>query len=105
MIKQVTDQTFEQKVLKNDKPILVDFWAPWCGPCQMMEPIIDQLAGEINHIDFAKANVQDNQEYANKFQVVSIPNLIIFHNGEIVKQMIGTQSLETLKKELSSLSK
>jgi len=105
MIKQITDQTFEQEVLKNDKPILVDFWAPWCGPCQMMGPILEQLAEEINHVDIAKINIQDNQKYANQYQIMSIPNLVVFHNGEIIKQMVGVQSLETLKQELADIGK
>jgi len=105
MIKQITDQTFKQEVLKNDKPILVDFWAPWCGPCKMMGPIIDHLAQELNNIDFAKINVQENQEYANKYQITSIPNLLIFNKGKIVKQLIGAQSPEVLKEELSKIEK
>ena len=104
MIKEVNDENFEKEVLKNERPVLVDFWAPWCGPCLMMTPIIEQLAQELKgKIDFAKVNVQENQEFASKYKVMSIPNLIIFDKGKVIEQMIGVQSAEILKTKLSSL--
>ena len=104
MAMQFTDQNFEQEVLKNDKPVLVDFWAVWCGPCQMMGPIIDELAKEVkDKFKVGKLNVDENRETAAKYAVMSIPTLIIFKNGEAVKQLVGVQAKESLKEELDKL--
>lgn len=104
MAMQLTDQNFEQEVLKNDKPVLVDFWAAWCGPCQMMGPIIDELAEELkDKFKVGKLNVDENRETAAKYSVMSIPTLIIFKNGEAVKQLVGVQSKEGLKEELEKI--
>jgi thioredoxin 1 len=104
MALELTDKNFEDEVIKNDKPVLVDFWAPWCGPCQMMGPVIDEVSKEVS--DFAKVgklNVDENQETAQKFGVMSIPTLILFKKGENVNQMVGVQSKETLVDELKKL--
>ena len=104
MALELTDKNFEQEVVKNDKPVLVDFWATWCGPCQMMGPIIDEVSKEVS--EFAKVgklNVDENQETAQKFGVMSIPTLILFKKGENIKQMVGVQSKETLVDELKKL--
>ncbi len=104
MAVELTDATFEEKVLKeNEKPVLVDFWAPWCGPCQMMGPILEELSEEVS--DFAvvgKLNVDENPATAGKYGVMSIPTLIIFKNGEPVKQLVGVQSKEVLTEELKN---
>lgn len=101
MAMQFTDQNFEQEVLKSDKPVLVDFWAAWCGPCQIMGPIIDDLAKELEgEYKIGKLNVDENRGTASKYGVMSIPTLIIFKNGEIVKQFVGVQAKEILKEEL-----
>ena len=104
MAVELTDATFEEKVLKeNEKPVLVDFWAPWCGPCQMMGPILEALSEEVS--DFAvvgKLNVDENPATAGKYGVMSIPTLIIFKNGEPVKQLVGVQSKEVLTEELKN---
>ncbi len=104
MAVELTDATFEEKVLKeNEKPVLVDFWAPWCGPCQMMGPILEELSEEV--FDFAvvgKLNVDENPATAGKYGVMSIPTLIIFKNGEPVKQLVGVQSKEVLTEELKN---
>ena len=101
---EFTDENFEQEVIKNDKVTLVDFWAPWCGPCQIMGPIIDELAKEMEgKIRIGKCNVDENGEAASKFEVMSIPSLKIFKNGKIIKEFSGVQNKEILKKELESL--
>lgn len=104
MAQQFTDQNFEQEVLKSEKPVLVDFWAVWCGPCQMMGPIIEELAEEVkDKYKVGKLNVDENRETAAKFSIMSIPTLIIFKNGEAVKQLVGVQAKENLKEELEKI--
>ncbi|MFO7807469.1 MAG: thioredoxin [Candidatus Moraniibacteriota bacterium] len=95
------EDNFEEEVLKSDKPVLVDFWAPWCGPCQMMGPIIDELAEEVEgKAKVGKVNIDENSSIAQKYGIMSIPTLIIFKDGEIVKQITGVQSKEALMEEL-----
>ncbi len=104
MAMEFTDQNFDQEVLKNDKLVLVDFWAPWCGPCQMMGPIIEELAKEmVNEVKVGKLNVDENSKTAEEFSIMSIPALKIFKNGKVVKDFIGVQAKETLKDALKSL--
>ena len=95
----LTDQNFDQEVLKSKVPVLVDFWAPWCGPCQMMGPLIEELAKELDSskVKIAKLNVDDNQVIAGKYQVMSIPTFLVFKAGEVVDQMVGGVSKEKLK--------
>ena len=86
----ITKDNFEQEVLKADKPVLVDFWATWCGPCQMLGPIIAQIAEEQDgKIIVGKINVDEEQELAAKFNVMSIPTMLVFKGGEVVNQGIG----------------
>ncbi len=93
MAMQFTDQNFEAEVLKSDKPVLVDFWAVWCGPCQMMGPIIEELAKEVgDKYKVGKLNVDENRETASKYGIMSIPTLIIFKDGKAVKQFVGVQA-------------
>jgi len=104
MAQQFTDQNFEQEVLKSEKPVLVDFWAAWCGPCQMMGPIIEELAEEVKEkYKIGKLNVDENRETASKYGVMSIPTLIIFKGGKEVKQFVGVQAKENLKEELGKI--
>ena len=104
MAQQLTDQNFEQEVLKSDKPVLVDFWAAWCGPCQMMGPVINELAEEVKEkYKVGKLNVDENRETASKYGVMSIPTLIIFKGGKEIKQFVGVQSKENLKEELGKV--
>ncbi len=86
----ITEQNFEAEVLKSETPVLVDFWAAWCGPCRMVAPLLDELADENDgKVRIAKLNVDENQELAYKFQVSSIPTFILFKNGEMADRMMG----------------
>jgi thioredoxin 1 len=86
----ITDQNFEAEVLKSDTPVLVDFWASWCGPCRMVAPLLDELADENDgKVRIAKLNVDENQQVAYKFQVSSIPTFILFKNGQMADRMMG----------------
>ena len=84
-------ENFDNEVLNCDKPVLVDFWASWCGPCRMVSPIVDEIAEENSDIKVCKVNVDENQQLAAKYNVMSIPTLLVFKNGEIVNQMIGAK--------------
>jgi len=86
----VTDQNWDQEVLKSDQPVLVDFWAQWCGPCRMVAPVLEQLAGEMEgKVRIAKLDVDSNQQTAYQFQVSSIPTFILFKNGAMADRMMG----------------
>lgn len=93
---EITNDNFEQTVLKADKPVLVDFWAEWCGPCQMMGPIVDEVAEERDDIIIGKLNVDTQPEIALRYNVMSIPTLILFENGEEAQKSIGLISKEEL---------
>lgn len=94
----VTDATFQDQVLKSPKPVLVDFWAPWCGPCKIVSPIVEELGEEYkDKVTVLKMNVDDNQQYSGQYGVMSIPTLMIFKNGQPVKSTIGAQPKEALK--------
>ena len=92
----LTKENFEQEVLKADKPVLVDFWAEWCGPCQMMLPVIEELAKEQTEIKVCKVNVDEQMELARQYRVMSIPTFLVFKNGEIITQTLGAQPKEKL---------
>ena len=103
MAQEFTDKNFEQEVIKSEKAVLVDFWAPWCGPCQVMGPIIDELTKEIgDKAKVGKLNVDENPETSSKYGIMSIPALKIFKGGQIVKDFVGVQNAETLKGALNS---
>ena len=102
--KTFTDQTFEDEVIKNEQPVLVDFWAPWCAPCRIVSPIIEELAKEYEgKLKVGKLNVDENPNSASRFGIMSIPSILIFKNGEPVKTMIGAQSRENFKKGIDEI--
>jgi len=97
----LTDATFEQTVLKADKPVLVDFWAAWCSPCQLQGPIVEEVAKELSgSVVVGKLNVDENPVASQSYGIMSIPTLMVFHKGKAVKQFIGVQQKETLIGEL-----
>jgi len=101
----ITDSTFKSEVLESDKPVLVDFWAVWCGPCQVQGPIVEEVAKAIGaKANVGKLNVDENPNTAQQYGVMSIPTLMIFKSGTVVKQLIGVQSKETLLSELNKLT-
>ena len=100
----VTDSNFEKEVLESDKPVLVDFFAPWCAPCRLAEPVLEELSQERPDIKIVKLNVDENPETAQKYQVMSIPTVILFKDGEIVDQMVGFAGKAGYLRLLDSLS-
>lgn len=96
----LTKENFHAEITKSDKPVLVDFWAVWCGPCQMMAPILHELEAEMPDVQIGKVNVDEQMDLARQFRVVSIPTLIIFKNGQEVQRMVGVTSKEELKDAL-----
>ncbi len=101
MAHQLKADEFDSKVLKSDKPVLVDFFASWCGPCQMMSPIIDEISKEVgNKAVVYKVDVDAEGDLGNRYQVMSIPTILIFKGGEVVKQFNGVTAKEELKKAL-----
>lgn len=104
MAMEFTQDNFAAEVLKSDKPVLVDFWAPWCGPCQIMGPVIDELSTELTNVKIGKLNVDSHPAVAQEHGVMSIPTMKVFKNGQVIKEFIGTQSKESLKTELAGLA-
>jgi len=104
-VQEVTKENFENEVLKNQIPVLVDFWAPWCMPCRMMAPVLDELSEDmVDKIKITKVNTEEgnNQDLALEYQIQSIPNMKLFKDGKVVAEFIGLRNKETLKGDLAA---
>jgi thioredoxin 1 len=100
----VTDKSFDQDVLKSEKPVLVDFWATWCGPCKMVAPVLEEIAGEhADKLTVAKLDIDANPDIARKYQIMSVPTMMLFQGGEPVKQIVGAKPKAAMLAELSQV--
>ncbi|MCC9655920.1 thioredoxin [Rhodopirellula halodulae] len=103
-VKEFNDDNFDSEVLQSDSPVLVDFWAPWCGPCRQIAPMIDELASENPGVKIGKVNIDDNPGAAQKFGINSIPTLLLFKNGEIADTFVGVRPKAALQDALTAVS-
>ncbi len=100
----ITDQNFQEEVLGSKTPVLVDFWAEWCMPCRIVSPIVEELAKEYgDKLKVGKLNVDENGQTAQSYGIMSIPSLLVFKNGQVVKQMVGAQSKDSFKREIDTV--
>ena len=99
-IKQVTDGDFQAEVLESEDPVLVDFWAPWCGPCRVVAPVLEEIAGERENLKIVKLNIDENQQTAANFQILAIPTMVLFRNGQEAKRIQGAMPKKRLEAEL-----
>ena len=101
--KTVTDATFATDVLQSDKPVLVDFWAEWCGPCKMVAPVLDEIAGEhAAKLDVVKVNIDENPGVARDYQIMSIPTMAVFQGGQMVKSIVGAKPKAAILRDLEA---
>jgi thioredoxin 1 len=102
---EVTDATFDTEVIKSDKPVVVDFWAPWCGPCKAIGPVLSEIASEReSDVKIVKVNIDDNQEYAFKLGVMSIPTLVIFKEGQPIDKIVGAHPKATIESRIDKVA-
>jgi thioredoxin 1 len=99
-IKHVTDADFQAEVLESEQPVLVDFWAPWCGPCRVVAPVLEEIAGERPELKLVKLNIDENQQTAMNFQILAIPTMVLFRNGQEAKRIQGAMPKKRLEAEL-----
>ena len=93
----ITKENFESEVLRSEKPVLVDFWATWCGPCRMIAPVLSEIARERSDVKVGKINVDEQPDLANEFRIASIPTLLLFRGGQVVNQMVGVRPKATIE--------
>jgi thioredoxin 1 len=101
-VKAVTDATFDTDVLTSQKPVVVDFWAPWCGPCRQVSPLLDQIASEHDEITIVKLNADDNPQMTARYGITALPTIAVYSGGELVKAIIGAKPKPALIRELSA---
>ena len=101
-VMHVTKENFEAEVLQSEKPVLVDFWAGWCGPCKMVAPVLEEIAAEVADVKITKVNVDEQPELAQKFQVMSIPTIVLIKEGKVVDTTVGAQPKEDLVRFIHS---
>ena len=99
----ITKENFDQEVLNSDQPVLIDFWASWCGPCQMLLPVVEELAGEVEHAKICKINVDEQPELAQQFQVMTIPTLVVMNGGKVLNRSVGVKPKEEILKMLENI--
>ena len=98
MIKEISDANFSEEVIKSESPVVVDFWASWCGPCKMLAPVMEEVSGELNgKVKFVKVNVDENPVISNQFRIASIPTVMVFKGGKVVQTMVGFRPKPSIK--------
>jgi len=103
MVLEITDKQFASEVLKSDKPVLVDFWAPWCGPCRMLAPVLEDLSKEMKHAKFTKLNTEEYPALASEYGIMSIPCLVVFKKGKEADRIIGFMPKPVLKQKIEAI--